>query len=52
MLTADKDGLFRADNHGWFFGWTDGTLFQVRGCSVEVSQEYPLQIATVGHCCW
>ena len=31
MLTNDAQGLFRADNHGWFFGWTNGTLFQARG---------------------
>ena len=30
MLTNDNQGLFRADNHGWFFGWTNGTLFQAR----------------------
>ena len=30
MLTADNQGLFRADNHGWFFGWTNGMLFQAR----------------------
>ena len=28
MLTNDAQGLFRRDNHGWFFGWTDGTVFQ------------------------
>jgi hypothetical protein len=30
MLTNDSQGWFRADNHGWFFGWTNGTLFQAR----------------------
>ena len=28
MLTDDFGGLFRADNHGWFFGWTNGLVFQ------------------------
>ena len=28
MLTADKGGVFRADNHGWLFGWKQGSVFQ------------------------
>lgn len=28
MLTADKQGIYRADNHGWLFGWRNGTVFQ------------------------
>ena len=28
MLTADNGGVFRADNHGWLFGWKDKTVFQ------------------------
>ena len=28
MLTADNDGVFRADNHGWLFAWKDRTVFQ------------------------
>ena len=28
MLTADKQGVFRADNHGWLFGWKSGYVFQ------------------------
>jgi galactose oxidase len=28
MLTADKDGLFRSDNHGWLFGWKNAFVFQ------------------------
>ena len=24
ILTDDWDGVYRADNHGWFFGWSDG----------------------------
>lgn len=28
MLTADNDGVFRADNHGWLFAWKDKTVFQ------------------------
>ena len=28
MLTADKSGIWRADNHGWLFGWKEGSVFQ------------------------
>lgn len=28
MLTADKQGLYRADNHAWLFGWRNGSVFQ------------------------
>ncbi len=28
MLTADQQGVYRADNHGWLFGWKAGTVFQ------------------------
>ncbi|KAM0546623.1 hypothetical protein ACHAPJ_010761 [Fusarium lateritium] len=28
MLTKDKQGMFRADNHAWLFGWKKGTIFQ------------------------
>ena len=28
MLTADAQGVFRADNHGWLFAWSDGYVFQ------------------------
>ncbi|KAF1837919.1 arabinogalactan endo-1,4-beta-galactosidase [Decorospora gaudefroyi] len=28
MLTADADGVWRADNHGWLFGWKNQTVFQ------------------------
>ncbi|KAF5006962.1 hypothetical protein FDECE_6678 [Fusarium decemcellulare] len=28
MLTADKQGLYRADNHAWLFGWKNRTVFQ------------------------
>lgn len=28
MLTADAQGVYRADNHGWLFGWKAGTVFQ------------------------
>ena len=28
MLTADKQGAFRSDNHAWLFGWTGGSVFQ------------------------
>ncbi|KAL8776847.1 MAG: hypothetical protein Q9213_008108 [Squamulea squamosa] len=28
MVTADKRGVYRADNHGWLFGWKSGSVFQ------------------------
>ncbi|KAL9126834.1 MAG: hypothetical protein Q9217_004185 [Psora testacea] len=28
MLTADAQGVYRADNHGWLFGWRGGSVFQ------------------------
>ena len=28
MLTADQQGLYRADNHGWLFGWRNTSVFQ------------------------
>jgi galactose oxidase len=28
MLTADRAGVYRADNHGWLFGWKNRTVFQ------------------------
>jgi len=28
MLTADTQGVYRADNHGWLFGWKQGWVFQ------------------------
>jgi galactose oxidase len=28
MLTADRQGVYRADNHGWFFAGPGGTVFQ------------------------
>ncbi|KAI4146407.1 MAG: hypothetical protein L6R39_003467 [Caloplaca ligustica] len=28
MLTADARGVYRADNHGWLFGWKSGSVFQ------------------------
>ena len=28
MLTADQQGVYRADNHGWLFGWKSGSIFQ------------------------
>jgi galactose oxidase len=28
MLTADAQGVYRADNHGWLFGWKNGFVFQ------------------------
>jgi galactose oxidase len=28
MLTNDAQGIYRADNHGWFFGWKNGSVFQ------------------------
>ncbi|KAI8933565.1 hypothetical protein NX059_009298 [Plenodomus lindquistii] len=28
MLTADKGGMFYADNHAWLFPWRNGSVFQ------------------------
>lgn len=28
MLTADRQGIFRQDNHAWLFGWKSGSVFQ------------------------
>lgn len=28
MLTNDRAGNFRSDNHGWLFGWKSGSVFQ------------------------
>ncbi len=30
MLTADAQGMYRQDNHGWLFAWSNATVFQVR----------------------
>jgi galactose oxidase len=31
ILTKDPEGVYRADNHGWFFGWSGGKGAS-RGC--------------------
>jgi galactose oxidase len=28
MLTADRGGVYRADNHAWLFGWKNASVFQ------------------------
>ena len=28
MLTNDAQGVYRQDNHGWLFGWKEGSVFQ------------------------
>ncbi len=28
MLTNDAQGVYRQDNHGWLFGWKNGSVFQ------------------------
>jgi galactose oxidase len=28
LLTADQEGVYRADNHAWLFGWKNGSVFQ------------------------
>ena len=28
MLTADAQGVYRQDNHGWLFGWKNSSVFQ------------------------
>jgi len=30
MLTNDAQGMYRQDNHGWLFAWSNATVFQVR----------------------
>ncbi|CAN9386793.1 unnamed protein product [Alternaria alternata] len=34
MLTADKAGSYRGDNHAWLYGWKNGSVFQA-GPSVK-----------------
>lgn len=36
MLTADAQGIFRQDNHGWLFAWKNGYVFQA-GPSKEMN---------------
>lgn len=36
MLTDDMEGPWRADNHGWLFGWKNNTIFQA-GPSVAMN---------------
>jgi galactose oxidase len=28
MLTVDREGIWREDNHAWLFGWKNGSVFQ------------------------
>jgi galactose oxidase len=28
MLTSDREGIWREDNHAWLFGWKNGSVFQ------------------------
>ena len=28
LLTKDREGIFREDNHAWLFGWRNGSVFQ------------------------
>jgi len=28
MLTTDREGVWREDNHAWLFGWKNGSVFQ------------------------
>lgn len=39
MLTNDMEGVWRADNHGWLFGWKKNTIFQA-GPSVAMNWYY------------
>lgn len=39
MLTNDYEGAWRADNHGWLFGWKNQTVFQA-GPSVAMNWYY------------
>lgn len=36
MMTGDKLGQFRTDNHAWLFGWKNETIFQ-GGLSVDMN---------------
>lgn len=40
ILTADPEGVFRADNHAWLFGWRENTVFQA-GPSFKQHWYYP-----------
>ena len=42
MLTNDAQGIFRQDNHAWLFGWSNGTLFQVRHWLVGQAAGIPI----------
>ncbi|KAJ6436414.1 galactose oxidase [Purpureocillium lavendulum] len=39
MLTADREGIYRADNHGWLFGWRNGTGTSSRRASGGVDPD-------------
>ncbi|PMD56242.1 carbohydrate-binding module family 32 [Hyaloscypha bicolor E] len=39
MLTDDMEGAWRADNHGWLFGWKNLSIFQA-GPSVAMNWYY------------
>lgn len=28
MMTVDREGVWREDNHAWLFGWRNGSVFQ------------------------
>ncbi|KAF2841135.1 carbohydrate-binding module family 32 [Patellaria atrata CBS 101060] len=36
MLTKDRGGVYRADNHAWLFGWKNGFVFQA-GPSINMN---------------
>ena len=36
IITGDVQGVFRADNHAWLFGWKGGSVFQVRSQFTQV----------------
>ena len=40
MLTNDAAGVYRADNHGWLFAWSNATVFQA-GPSVAMNWYTP-----------
>ncbi|UNI23759.1 Galactose oxidase [Purpureocillium takamizusanense] len=40
MLTKDRGGLYRSDNHAWLFGWHNGSVFQA-GPSQAMNWYYP-----------
>ena len=49
IRTADKQGLYRSDNHAWLFGWSSGSSVQLhdpflkRWLAALLTQQVPSQ---------